>query len=386
MNGRFSRGVIMLFCLQLGVSLIEFGIIQSVYSFSVMCFEIPSGIIGDKFKRKSVLSIGSGLCAISALSMFYISIFNINSNVMIIISCLVIIDAFGGTLISGTDKAILYDHLNEKNQKNDYLKVLSNTQIISLISLAMATATGGKVADTAINSVYLLQFISYVIAAVIILLFDEVNIKKTTLSKTQKKSLRGQLSLIYNNLKNSKILVVMVMYLALFEVLVNTIMIFIQGAFSSIGLPDSIIGYIISATTVIGILGAVLSRYLERADGKLLLPMVSLIICMNSFLFSTNSKFLMVLGFGILNLLLDAMIPYLNNLINNEIATEVRATIISISSSLTGLIAVLFYPIFGSLVSKLGYSHTFLFIGLFFGLGMFFGSLLIYKNFRKKYR
>ena len=58
-NARFSRGVLLLYCLKIGLSLAEFGTIQSAYFLVKMLAEIPTGILADRFSKKKNLRIRS---------------------------------------------------------------------------------------------------------------------------------------------------------------------------------------------------------------------------------------------------------------------------------------------------------------------------------------
>lgn len=153
MNMRFSRGVLMLYSLQLGLTLVEFGILQSVYSFIKMVGEIPSGVIADKFNKKNVLFAGALLNAISSLGLFIVPLYG-QSSTFIFLLILFGLDAYASTLSSGTDQALIFDYLSQNNHKDKFMSIISNTQIFGLCMLGISTALGGKLFELGFSIVF----------------------------------------------------------------------------------------------------------------------------------------------------------------------------------------------------------------------------------------
>ena len=80
--------------------------------------EIPTGVIADRFGRKTSMILGSLVLSIAALIYgsiphFYNFLFS------------EFLFAVGITLISGADKAILYDSLKENNQEHLSIKIFN---------------------------------------------------------------------------------------------------------------------------------------------------------------------------------------------------------------------------------------------------------------------
>jgi len=157
-NARFSRGVLLLYCLKIGLSLAEFGTIQSAYFLVKMLAEIPTGILADRFSKKKILGLGALISSVSSFFLFLAPNFFISPNFYVIL-LLFSLDSLGGALNSGTDQAMLFEYLKTKKTEDKFIKILGNTQIIGLIVLALSTAVGGKIFSFSFSTVFLLQFI-----------------------------------------------------------------------------------------------------------------------------------------------------------------------------------------------------------------------------------
>ena len=137
--------IIVLFFQEHGLSLTEVMIIQAIYSLSVAMFEIPSGYIADLFGRKHTIVLStifsfSGYLVFSFFGGFY---------AFAAASTLV---GIGGSLISGSDSALLYDTLLETGDKKTYTKIEGRNYAIGNFSEATAGILGGFLA---VSSIYL---------------------------------------------------------------------------------------------------------------------------------------------------------------------------------------------------------------------------------------
>ncbi|KAF1295535.1 hypothetical protein BAU15_03045 [Enterococcus sp. JM4C] len=369
----------MLYSLQLGLSLVEFGVLQSTYSFIRMIGEVPSGMIADKFSRKNVLFFGAFFNALSALGLFLIPFYtgNLSFGLLVILFGL---DAFASTLSSGTDQAMLFDYLHKTDKKDKFVTILSNAQILSLCMLSFATATGGKIFELGFSAVFLLQFVGYLVAAITILFFDEYQAPTLSDETTpENKGIVEQIKTAYFQLKKDNRLLVFILFTTLLEAYTNGIVIFIQGAFSTIGLTDHSITMILGLVTLFGIVGAFLSRYFTNIKASKFFLALAIVFFGTCLLISQTQPILMISGFLILNLLLDSLFPYTSNHMNHMITSETRATILSFSSLLCGLVSLAFYPILGWSIEKFDYAQSFLIIGTVFFLAMI-GLLSVSKS------
>ena len=123
--------IIVLFFEHNGLSLTQIMILPAIYSFTVAVLEIPCGFFSDTFGRKKSIILSTIFYSLGYLLFSFSSDYNI----FIIAEILL---GIGGSLISGTDSAILYDTLIELNDSNEYSKIEGKSYAIGNFSEAIA--------------------------------------------------------------------------------------------------------------------------------------------------------------------------------------------------------------------------------------------------------
>lgn len=376
MNGRFGRGILMLYSLSLGLNALEFGFLQSAYNITRMLSEIPAGILADRINKKIILFLGALLNAVSSVGLWF-SATHFTQHRHIILTILFMIDAFASVLASGADQALLFEELKKHQQEKNYLHVLSNTQTIALIVLASATALGGTFFQYLYANVFALQALCYILAALTILSLQSTTSTSDSIQAEQT-PLRKQIHLVYQTLSNHHIILYLILAMTFIEVYVNSLVTFGQGAFASRGFSGSIIAIIIGGVTFGGILGAYCARFLDKISLRHFFIMVTGIFALATLTFSGSNKTLMVFGFTLANLLIDLTFPYVSSAINHSISNSntIRSTILSVYSSLVGGLSLLLYPALGFLMDRFSYQTAYLTSGITITL------VLAYLSFR----
>ena len=96
--------IIVLFFQEHGLSLTQVMPLQAIYSFSVALFEVPSGYIADLFGRKKTIVISTIFAFIGYLVFSFYGGFYAFAIAQILVG-------ISGSLMSGSDSALLYDTL-----------------------------------------------------------------------------------------------------------------------------------------------------------------------------------------------------------------------------------------------------------------------------------
>ena len=105
--------IIVLFFQEHGLTLAEVMLLQALYSISVAAFEIPSGYIADIFGRKKTIILSTIFCFIGYLIFSFYSGFYQFAIAEVLVG-------IGGSLMSGSDSAIIYDTLLEKKSQEEF--------------------------------------------------------------------------------------------------------------------------------------------------------------------------------------------------------------------------------------------------------------------------
>ncbi len=360
-NLRFSRGILMLYCLSLGLDIIEFGLVQTVYSVSRFIFEIPSGMISDVFKRERVLSLAAFLSGAVYLALFLMD-GRQTDGMLYILLVLFSVDAFASTLISGTDQALIYEILPQEQREKRYARYLSYIQIAALISLSLSTMSGGLIADLGMQLTFVSQALCLFLGSIII---NFVKVPDKTVEKEDKRNrmtdvIRSAIKIV----RSKRDLLLLILFFAVIELNVNAVTIFIQDYLRYQGSSVQLITMVIGSATLCGIVGALGSSVFTRVRITYFMFISGAILLSSLLSISIDMVALIVIGFLMLNILLDLIYPGVSKYINDRCEDENRATMISFSSFASGMISSVCYIFLGSSISSFGYDRTFLGIGV----------------------
>jgi MFS family permease len=141
-----------------GLATADIYLLQAIYSLSVAVLEIPSGYMADIIGRKKSLVIGSIL---GALGYF---VYSVSSDFQGFLIAEMIL-GLGGSFISGSDSAMLYDSLAGMRRQQRYLQLEGRITSLGNFAETMAAVCGGFIAAAlSYRSVYVFQTIVAVMA------------------------------------------------------------------------------------------------------------------------------------------------------------------------------------------------------------------------------
>ncbi len=131
--------VVALFYNQNGLDEFDIYLLQAIYSFSVACMEIPSGYMADVIGRKKSLILGSILGTIGFI------LYSLSSSFGHFLTAEIIL-GLGGSFISGSDSALLYDSLAESGDEHRYLQYEGRITSLGNLAETIAAVCGGLIA------------------------------------------------------------------------------------------------------------------------------------------------------------------------------------------------------------------------------------------------
>lgn len=143
--------VIALFYTENGLDEFDIYLLQAIYSFSVAVMEIPSGYMADVIGRKKSLVIGSVLGTLGFVLYSVSDSFNHFLVAEIVLG-------LGGSFISGSDSALLYDSLAAMRHQHRYLQYEGRITSLGNFAETAAAICGGLIAAFATyRAVYVCQ-------------------------------------------------------------------------------------------------------------------------------------------------------------------------------------------------------------------------------------
>jgi MFS family permease len=113
-----------------GLSAAEFGLLKSLTYLSTILFEVPSGVIADKFGRRWTLIAGAFLAALGCLAYAAGRGFWLFAMAEIVLG-------ISGALISGADSALLYDSLRADHRQLEYPRAEGRIKTAQMLGYAI---------------------------------------------------------------------------------------------------------------------------------------------------------------------------------------------------------------------------------------------------------
>jgi MFS family permease len=164
----FARGLFIIFLLNRGLSMGEVGILQTVLFWSNLSFEVPAGLLADRFKRKYSVALGLILTAIAALLMPTVDGWIYGAFVFGL-------HGMGFAFRSGADSALLYDELQKAGPEwsEHFVSVSARARSVSTVAMVIAIAAGGFLQSRGWDILYLSFAICMIVAAILIMAIPE---------------------------------------------------------------------------------------------------------------------------------------------------------------------------------------------------------------------
>lgn len=157
-----------------GISPAGYASLLAIWSGTKLLFEIPSGVVGDLFSRKTVLIIADLIRATAFATWLVWPTYSGFALGFIIWS-------LGSAFHSGTSEAFLYESLT---RKKDFEKVYGRTQAAYSVGVAMAFLIGGYIAESGYQLPLILSILGPVGAALLIAAFPAKQRAATSSSNT----------------------------------------------------------------------------------------------------------------------------------------------------------------------------------------------------------
>ncbi len=357
-----------------GMSLIEIGILESIYHITGLILEIPSGAIADLYGRKFSVVTGRLLNIVSCILM-------ITANSFLEFAISFVLSSAAMNLNSGAAEALIYDSLKELGEENKYKKIWGQTAFIMSISQGIAILLGGILADVKFLYAYVFGGVIQLIALMVSLNFIEPTaVRKKNANKHKENVFINQLKMSMDVLKCRKIVFYIIMFSALLGSLQTTVFFYSQKFFSDMGYTKTVIAVICFTGSIIE---AYSSKYAYKLERRL--NVRKILIGLSVFNVIALAGLAFVAGFSIgfyllTNLTGGLAFTILSDYINGRIPSESRATILSFESLWFSIFMIGVFPLFGLIAEKIGLTLTFGVMALIYIPAIIFLMLKLQKH------
>ena len=376
-NLRFTRIVNIIFIVQfLGLSLVQFAFFQSIFLFSQLVSEVPSGILGDRFSKKKIVLLGLVLLSITPL---------LTLSSILLMKDYVILGAFilegvGNALLSGADDALFFESLRSEGKEESYGKIRGKLQLISALTLGIATFIGGGLYSITKYLPYFIQSFTLIVSMIIIISIpDNQKHAIEDLNQNGVPTFKELFSVFHRLLKSTKILF-MFAFTTVIVSAINVMFALLPDYFSKIGFSTSINGAMFMIYSIIGGIVATQAYKISKISVSKLIMLLSLIL-MISIIFQIlpfNTTF--IFSLLLLYIIIDILDPIIMEMLHLWVDDNSRATVISGLSFSISLVTMLVNPIIGVGIQVFNMRTTILLISCFIIIMMLISYMLIEKT------
>ena len=351
--------IIVLFFQEHGLSLTEVMILQAIYSLSVALFEIPSGYIADIFGRKQTIVFSTIFSFIGFLVFSFYGGFYAFALAQVLVG-------IGGSLMSGSDIAIIYDTLLETKSKTSYTKIEGRNYAIGNFSEAAAGILGGFLA---VGSLYLPIYVQTSI------LFFSIPIALTLVEPTiheenkLDRSFRAIMEVVKFSLVDNTRLRWLIIYSSAMGVATLSMAWFAQPFFKEVGVPLAYFGILWAGLNFsVGLTSFNSHQFDKKENNHKMLIYLSLGMITSFILLGFNSSMFGLVFILIIYLLRGLVTPILRNAINENTTSNKRATVLSIRSFIIRISFAICAPILGYIAENYSLSNSFYVLALVVGV------------------
>ena len=343
-----------LFFIQNGLSLLQIGLLESIFHGTSLLCEIPSGMLADRFSYKTNLylarlsSIGSSILILFGQGNFWIY------------AIAMMVNAWSYNFDSGTSTAFLFDSAVEAGQKDRYLQISSFLSGVAEVTRTLGTVVAGFFIHGALAWTYYIAIGLSLLSILLIFLMKEPESKS---DERNHLTLKRILEVVKQEWQEKPVL----FYWMLIYQLVGTIMCMFYFYYQQ--KISDLTSWQVSLIMLIGSGFNLLAVYLASQIGKKwnsnqVFPILVALTGLALFLVGVKTPFAYLSVYLLTNALYAVYQPIYYNDLQAYLPSSVRATMLSINSMMFSLSMIVIFPLTGWLIDTCGFVAVFLVLGL----------------------
>ncbi|MEW4353576.1 MFS transporter [Streptococcus pneumoniae] len=350
-----------LFLSQHGMSLLEIGLLESMFHGTSLLSEIPSGMLADRFSYKLNLLLGRLFAIVSCVLMIC------GQGHFWLYALAMTINAWAYNFDSGTSSALLYDSAVQAGLKDRYLTFSSVISGVAEATMSLGAIVAGFFVHGHLEVTYFIMIIYSLCAMMLISLLKEPNAKSqieeritmVSIVQTVVKEFKTNPALLLWLLVGQIMCAMMCMFYFYYQNQLPNLSSWQIAVFMTIGS-----GLNIGATYLASQVGKKWSSF------KLFPWIVGLTgLLYGAVLFHQAQVYMLV--YLLTNALYALYMPIVSNDIQQYLPSSVRATMLSVNAMFFSLSMIVLFPLTGWLIDQIGFISTFLALGIFLMVSAF---------------
>jgi len=341
------------------ISYTQMFLLEAWFMFWIFAFEIPTGIIADRYGRKASMVL-SLLC--TAASMFLFG-FTTDYYMYFVAE---FVGALGVALMSGACEAWIYDTLLKMRKEKDAKRVMSNYSASSTFAMVIAFPLGSMLVGSgvvpypqALPLTFLLSGVTSLLAFLVMLTVHEPKYRKQT-----EHFITAGINGLKHLFKHRSLKA-----FAINSVLIRSVTFFMfwlyQPLLKAVGIDISLNGFVGAGFNLFGMLLLMNVVRLEKWVGTKDLLFYTAVIPGLAFISIVLFKgaLLALVGIFLVTSLVQLRGPVMSAFMNERIESRNRATVLSGISMLGRITTMLLYPVVGFL-TDISLDHALAVLGI----------------------
>ena len=343
-----------LFFIQNGLSLLQIGLLESIFHGTSLLCEIPSGMLADRFSYKTNLYLARLASIVSSILIL------LGQGNFWIYALAMMISAWSYNFDSGTSNAFLYDSAVEAGQKDRYLQISSFLSGVAEVTRTLGTVVAGFFIHGALAWTYLIAIGLSFLSIILIYLMKEPMAKR---EKNEALTFKTIVLQVRKEWHEKPVLFYWMMTYQLVGTLMCMFYFYYQQKISDLaGWQVSLVMLIGSGLNLIAVYVA--SQIGKKWNSNRVFPTLVALTGLALLLVFFGTPFAFLLVYLLTDILYAVYKPIYFNDLQGYLPSSVRATMLSINSMLFSLSMIVIFPLTGWLIDYWGLVAVFLVLGI----------------------
>jgi MFS family permease len=346
-----SEAIWLLYLAYRGMSLVQIGLLESIFHLTSMLMEVPTGIIADRFGRKTSRILGRVMAMLGTLLM-------IAAGSFWGFAAAIVLTALSYNLESGAGDALVYDSLIQCGKEAGYMKVKGRQEICFQAAQMISLVGSGIIATFDYTLTYLLTLGIYGVSLMLSFTFKEPTVGAAA---SPRATLVRHIRNSFRVLRDNGGIIKYILFLEGFSLFQVSLYFYFQPFLKSTGYTEWKIGSVLALSALAGMLAGANTHRIEKWLGQRRLISLSpfaALVCFALIAFSPLEVPGMILLSAIEGLLFVSFSDYINRLI----PSSCRATLLSFQAMAFSMMMVVFFPLIGGVASAWGFKTAFIVI------------------------
>jgi len=356
-----------------GKSVTDIAILIALWSVFAIVFEVPAGILADRWNRRNMLAIAAVLQGLCFVIWFF-------SHSFFMFALGFVVWALGGAFTSGTEEGLIYDNLKNDGREDEFTAVYGRAQFYASIGALFAIISAGMIVS--FISIELMALVSAGICFFNVIFAMQIREKNFYSAQVDKETTGffGTFEEAFAFMKGSKLALVSVLFFVLFASLGSYLDEFDALIINDFALSHIWVSVILTVRFTFVALGDVLAPFVQKRISSIRQVFVlNSLACAFLALFALMWNQFAILMFGLAFLCMAVTGILLVNALQGEIKEEGRATVMSFCSIGQNIAMICLSLIYALLAGIFTLQQVYLMIAIY---GMV-GGLVFYLLFGK---